>query len=60
VSKMKDFLENYNELARDYYRVKEEARVWELVAYMLHYDCYCEDAGEHLEAMYEEQRKRKL
>jgi len=60
VSNMKRFLENYNELTRDYYYEREQARIWEAVAYRLHQDCYCDDAVEHLTAMAEEQRKRKL
>jgi hypothetical protein len=60
MSNIKHLLENYNELIRDYYYEREQSRIWEAVAYLLHEDCYCDDAVEHLTAMAEKQKKRKL
>jgi hypothetical protein len=51
MSNMKHFLENYNELTRDYYHERNQARIWKQVAYRLHDDCYCGETTEHLTAL---------
>ena len=57
MSNMKHFIENYNELINDYNYERKQARVWKMVAYRLHEDCYCHSPEQHLEALHDELEK---